>query len=79
MPQEMLLLHDTIHMNVTLGDPAISDTQVEEALRDAGPGRLCRRCQKDWMLRSANAAHYSRVDNGSGSPLLGRWCTSRGY
>ena len=36
VPQEMLLLHDTIHMNVTLGDPAISDTQVEEALRDAG-------------------------------------------
>ena len=42
VPQEMLLLHDTIHMNVTLGDPAISDTQVEEALRDAG-GRIHRR------------------------------------
>ena len=36
VPQEMLLLHDSIRMNVTLGDPDATDAQVEAALRDAG-------------------------------------------
>jgi ATP-binding cassette subfamily C protein len=35
VPQEMLLLHDSIRVNVTFGDPEISDAQVEAALRDA--------------------------------------------
>jgi ATP-binding cassette subfamily C protein len=34
--QELFLLNDTVRMNVTLGDPAIDDGQVEQALRDAG-------------------------------------------
>jgi ATP-binding cassette subfamily C protein len=33
--QELLLLNDTIRTNVTLGDAAISDEAVEQALRDA--------------------------------------------
>lgn len=36
VPQETLLLHDTIFVNVTLGDMTISDQDVEEALRAAG-------------------------------------------
>jgi ATP-binding cassette subfamily C protein len=36
VPQEMLLLHDTVLMNVTLGDPEIKLDRVEAALRDAG-------------------------------------------
>jgi ATP-binding cassette, subfamily C, bacterial len=36
VPQENLLLHDTIHHNVTLGDESISDEAVEAALRAAG-------------------------------------------
>jgi len=36
VPQEMLLFHDSIFRNVTLGDPAISREEVEEALRLAG-------------------------------------------
>jgi ATP-binding cassette subfamily C protein len=36
VPQEMLLLHDTVRTNVTLGDPAIESDRVEAALRDAG-------------------------------------------
>ncbi|HYB99964.1 MAG TPA: ABC transporter ATP-binding protein [Candidatus Limnocylindrales bacterium] len=36
VPQDMLLLHDSVRMNVTLGDPAISERDVEEALRAAG-------------------------------------------
>jgi ATP-binding cassette subfamily C protein len=36
VPQEPLLLHDTIVNNVTLGDPEVSESKVEEALREAG-------------------------------------------
>jgi ATP-binding cassette subfamily C protein len=36
VPQEMLLLHDSVRINVTFGDPEVSDAQVESALRDAG-------------------------------------------
>ena len=36
VPQEMLLLHDSVLMNVTLGDPEIKLDRVEAALRDAG-------------------------------------------
>jgi ATP-binding cassette subfamily C protein len=36
VPQEMLLLHDSVRINVTLGDATIDDARVEEALRDAG-------------------------------------------
>jgi ATP-binding cassette subfamily C protein len=35
VPQEMLLLHTSVRQNVTLGDPAFRDTDVEQALRDA--------------------------------------------
>jgi ATP-binding cassette subfamily C protein len=34
--QETLLFNDSIRTNVTLGDPALSDADVERALRDAG-------------------------------------------
>lgn len=36
VPQENLLLHDTIAHNVTLGDPELKDPDVEYALRAAG-------------------------------------------
>jgi ATP-binding cassette subfamily C protein len=36
VPQETLLLHDSIAHNVTLGDPELSDVDAEMALRDAG-------------------------------------------
>jgi len=36
VPQEMILFHETILQNVTLGDPTISSTDVEESLRTAG-------------------------------------------
>jgi ATP-binding cassette subfamily C protein len=35
VPQEMLMLHDSVRRNVTLGDPELSDADVERALRDA--------------------------------------------
>jgi ATP-binding cassette subfamily C protein len=36
VPQETLLLHDTIFANVTLGDTNLTESEVETALRDAG-------------------------------------------
>lgn len=36
VPQETLLLHDTVMVNVTLGDPAFDERDAERALRDAG-------------------------------------------
>jgi ATP-binding cassette, subfamily C, bacterial len=36
VPQETLLLHDTVARNVTLGDPELGSTDVEYALRAAG-------------------------------------------
>jgi ATP-binding cassette subfamily C protein len=36
VPQDTLLLHDTVAHNVTLGDPELTDADAEEALRAAG-------------------------------------------
>ena len=36
VPQESLLVHDTIRTNVTLGDRSVDDARVESALRSAG-------------------------------------------
>jgi ATP-binding cassette subfamily C protein len=36
VPQETLLLHDTVLVNVTLGDTKFTESDAENALRDAG-------------------------------------------
>lgn len=36
VPQEILLLHDTVMKNVTLGDPQLNEKDVKGALRSAG-------------------------------------------
>ena len=36
VPQETLLLHDTVMRNVALGDPGLGEKDVERALRAAG-------------------------------------------
>jgi ATP-binding cassette subfamily C protein len=36
VPQELFLLHDSVRVNVSLGDPEISEADVLAALRDAG-------------------------------------------
>jgi ATP-binding cassette subfamily C protein len=35
VPQETILLNDSMRTNVTFGDPEVSDAQIEKALRDA--------------------------------------------
>ena len=46
VPQETLLLHDTIFVNVTLGDESISEQDVEEALHAAGAMQFVRELPK---------------------------------
>jgi ATP-binding cassette subfamily C protein len=36
VPQELVLFHDTLHANLTLGDTSISDDDVRQALETAG-------------------------------------------
>jgi ATP-binding cassette subfamily C protein len=36
VPQELFLLHDSVRLNVSLGDPELSEADVVSALRDAG-------------------------------------------
>ncbi len=36
VPQELPMLHDSVRINVGLGDKELSDAQIERALRDAG-------------------------------------------
>ncbi len=36
VPQELVLFHDTIRANITLGDPRIDDATIESALKTAG-------------------------------------------
>jgi ATP-binding cassette subfamily C protein len=36
VPQETLMLHDSVAKNVSLGDPNVTPEEVEKALRDAG-------------------------------------------
>ena len=43
MPQDPMLLHDSIRNNITLNDPMISDQQVEDSLRRVGLDHLLRR------------------------------------
>lgn len=42
VPQETLLLHDTVLINVTLGDPDLTEADAERALRAAGAWEFVR-------------------------------------
>jgi ATP-binding cassette, subfamily C, bacterial len=46
VPQEMLLFHNSIYSNVTLGDSSISREDVETALQDAGAAEFVNRLPK---------------------------------
>jgi ATP-binding cassette subfamily C protein len=49
VPQETLLLHDTVLVNVTLGDTKLTENDAENALRDAGAW--------DFVMKMANGIH----------------------
>ena len=48
VPQEPLLFHDTVRNNITVGDPAISDEEVERALREAEAWEFVSRRREGW-------------------------------
>jgi ATP-binding cassette subfamily C protein len=43
VPQELFLLHDTVFVNVTLGDPDLGPADVWRALREAGAAEFVER------------------------------------
>ncbi len=71
VPQETLLLHDTIEHNVTLGDPDLQAADTERALRAAGA----------WDFVSANPDGMSAIVGERGGKLSGgqrqRLCIAR--
>ncbi len=71
VPQETLLLHDTIEHNVTLGDPDLSAADTERALQAAGA----------WEFVSANPEGINAIVGERGGKLSGgqrqRLCIAR--
>ena len=61
VPQENLLLHDTVLHNVTLGDPELDETDAEYALRGAGA----------WDFVSAMPSGVNSVVGERGTKLSG--------
>jgi ATP-binding cassette subfamily C protein len=57
VPQELILLHDTILANITLGDPSIGEERVAEALRVAGAA--------DFMARLPAGLHTEVGEKGA--------------
>ncbi|MFT5699946.1 MAG: ATP-binding cassette subfamily C protein [Desulforhopalus sp.] len=57
VPQETLLLHDTVLANVTLGDTKLTEANVEHALRDAGAW--------DFVMQMADGIHTVVGERGS--------------
>jgi len=57
VPQETLLLHDTVLANVTLGDTKLTENDVEDALRDAGAW--------DFVTQMAEGIHTVVGERGS--------------
>lgn len=55
--QELVLFHDSVYANVALGDPAVDEAQVEEALRAAGAW--------DFVAALPNGLHTTVGEKGS--------------
>ncbi len=62
VPQEMLLLHDTVYNNITLGDSSISLEDAREALSLAGAGEFVDRLPDG--LHTLLGEHGARVLGG---------------
>ena len=61
VPQELVLFHDTIHANVALGDPAVGEREVREALEAAGA----------WEFVASHADGIEAVVGEKGAKLSG--------
>lgn len=57
VPQEQILLHDDIMTNVSFGDPGLTESDIEDALRSAGAW--------DFVSQLPNGVHSSVGERGS--------------
>jgi len=62
VPQETLLLHDSVYQNVTLGDPDLQEADVESALRAAGAWEFIQQLPQG--LRTSVGEHGSSLSGG---------------
>ncbi|GJL61407.1 MAG: ABC transporter permease [Nitrospirales bacterium] len=62
VPQETLLLHDSVYQNVTLGDPNLQKSDVESALRAAGAWEFIQHLPEG--LQSSVGEHGSSLSGG---------------
>jgi ATP-binding cassette subfamily C protein len=62
VPQDTLLLHDSVYVNVTLGDTRISEKEVEEALRAAGAWHFV--CDLTKGMHTILGEHGSTISGG---------------
>lgn len=68
VPQEQILLHDSVLSNVTLNDPLLNDTDAENALRLAGAWEFVR-CMPDGMHTSVGE-RGTRLSGGQRQRIL---------
>ena len=62
VPQEMLLLHEDVMLNVTLGDPDLTAADAEEALRAAGAWDFV--CQLPQKMETPLGERGARLSGG---------------
>lgn len=68
VPQETLLLHNTIAHNVTLGDPKLTDADAEQALRAAGAWEFIRQMPEG--LHSTVGERGSKLSGGQRQRIM---------
>ena len=62
VPQETLLLHDSVYRNITLGDPNLQEQDVEHALQAAGAWEFVQDLPEG--MHSSVGEHGSRLSGG---------------
>ena len=63
VPQDTILLHDTVFINVTLGEPSLTIDDVEYALKASGAWDFVSEMAEGVNTPLVSAARSSRVDN----------------
>ena len=77
VPQETLLLHDTVLINVTLGDPELNEEDAEYALRAAGAWEFVTAMPQGMHSTvGERGGGLSGGQSGSALPSPEPWCTN---
>ncbi len=77
IPQETILLHDTVLNNVTVGDPDLSAADAQENLRAAGAWEFVNSMPQAMQSMVGDAEANCPGAKGSVSLLRGPWCTNQ--